>query len=190
MKLFIHVLYSNRKNTTPPNRQHAHVRLSRETNQSRGQVDAAHSWSGSKTSIVWSSWLNFFNSSKRLSSAPQPQPPRSARFKSFPRSFWSVFLLLAEERLKTTGAMKTVEGKSEAINGELVPGDVGRAVHAGYDNTDEVEPKSSSVYCLAFTRIRPGTFSKFTPRDRLSWHFDWFSALEQITEPSLCHILN
>lgn len=48
-----------------------------------------------------------------------------------------------------------------------VPGDVGRAKHAGYDNTEEVEPKSSSVYCLDLIKIKWGTFSRFDEKGRL-----------------------
>lgn len=47
-----------------------------------------------------------------------------------------------------------------------VPGDLGRAKHAGYDNTEEVEPKSPSVYCLALTEMKWGTFPIFNQKRR------------------------
>lgn len=53
-----------------------------------------------------------------------------------------------EKMIQNNLQRKTVEKKKKLLLERKVPRDLGRAKHAGYDNT---EPKSPSVYCLGST---------------------------------------
>lgn len=78
-------------------------------------------------------------------------------------------LVLISAAHREKGFKITCKGKQwgdEAINGEKGPRRSGQGKACWYDNTEEVEPKSPSVYCLALTEIKWGTFPIFNQKRR------------------------